>query len=182
MPNAISSAFAPFCDRRSIARSDAILGSVGMQILPDSALRVAEATVGTKNKFPKVLCVDDDPNVTTSIARGLRPFLVDVICAYHGMQGIWLATTEKPNLIITDLAMPWTRGEELIDTLSNHPATRHVPLIVLTGRSSTHYGMRSDELPVVRVFQKPTPFEDLLEEIKKHLVLQARTRQVTFFS
>ncbi len=70
----------------------------------------------TDTAIPKVLCVDDDPNVATSITRGLRPFKVDVLSAYHGMQGIWLATTEKPNVIITDLAMPWTRGEDLIDT------------------------------------------------------------------
>ena len=124
--------------------------------------------------YPKILCVDDDPNVTTSISRGLRPFLVDVLCAYHGMQGIWLATTEKPNLIITDLAMPWTRGEDLIETLSNHPATRHVPLIVLTGRTKTFGPIQLEDLPVARVFQKPTPFEEILLELRKHIVLEPR--------
>lgn len=124
--------------------------------------------------FPKVLTVDDDPNVPASIVRSLRPYRVEVLSAYHGMQGIWLATTEKPDVIITDLAMPWTNGEELIETLLNHPTTRAVPLIVLTGKTPPREIQLLRNRGIVRIFQKPTPIEELIDEIQNYIELAWR--------
>lgn len=133
-----------------------------------------------RGAFPKILLVDDDPNVVASINRFLRSYQVDVLCAYHGMQGIWLATTEKPNLVITDLSMPWTAGEDLIETLVCHPATRDIPIIVLTGKELDEDNATLHDARLLRIFFKPTPVETLFEEIRKHIPIQPRSKHPAF--
>ena len=127
--------------------------------------------------IPKLLWVDDDPNITNAIYRGLRPYLVDVLCAYHGMQGIWLAITEKPDLIVTDLSMPLASGNDLIETLSNNPVTRHIPMLVVTGLTSEQCPSSKYESPVVKVLRKPSPFNEMLYEIMQILPLNPRIRR-----
>ena len=57
-------------------------------------------------KRPTVLTIDDDPNVLQAIQRGFRRYNINLLQAYHGAHGIWLATTQEPDLIITDVRMP----------------------------------------------------------------------------
>ena len=66
---------------------------------------------------PKVLCVDDDPDIAHAIALSLSSFHINLLCHFDGQQGIWFACCEKPDLIITDWMMPNANGEELVSTL-----------------------------------------------------------------
>lgn len=145
------------------------LPSAGGKVEPRQSL----SNSGSKS-IPKILLVDDDPNVVASLTRFLRPYRLQVLCAYHGMQGIWLATTEKPNLIITDLSMPWTAGEDLIETLVCHPATRDIPIIVLTGKELTDDSAPLHDARLSRIFFKPTPAETIFEEVKRLIPVELR--------
>ena len=126
------------------------------------------------SNWPRVLYVDDDPNVVSSMERFFHRYRVRLECAYHGMQGIWLAATDRPSLIITDLAMPLASGEELIDCLAAHPATRNTPIIVLSGRSNLRLTAKLKAAGVANVFQKPIAFEQLKDAVARILPLQER--------
>ncbi len=52
---------------------------------------------------PLMLCVDDDPEISQAIALRLRNYQVNVLRAFYGAQGMWLAVTEKPDFVITDV-------------------------------------------------------------------------------
>ncbi len=91
------------------------------------------------------------------------------------MQGIWLAATEKPDLIITDLTMPMASGEELIDCLASHPATLGTPIIVLTGNHSARMTANLRHNGVVGVFHKPLKAYELIETVARHVPLVDRT-------
>jgi CheY-like chemotaxis protein len=67
----------------------------------------------SESPSPTVLCVDDDPNISEAIGRRLQRFGIRVLRAYHGMQGCWLAATEKPDVIVLDVAMPKGSGVEI---------------------------------------------------------------------
>ena len=86
---------------------------------------------------PKLLCIDDDPNISEAFARRFHRYGIEVERAYHGMHGYWLAVTSKPDVIITDLRMPLGEGEYVVQCLERNAETAHIPVIVLTGFKET---------------------------------------------
>jgi signal transduction histidine kinase/CheY-like chemotaxis protein len=79
-----------------------------------------------------VLVIDDD-EVSRYLVRGL---LADqplrVLEANTGEAGLQLALQERPDVILLDLVMPHLNGFEVLDRLDANPATRHIPVIVIT--------------------------------------------------
>ncbi len=136
---------------------------------------VAPIDLNDRAHWPRILYVDDDPNIVASMERHFHRYRVSLVCAYHGMQGIWLAATEKPDLIITDLTMPMASGEELIDCLAAHPATHGTPIIVLTGNQSARLSANLRHNGVVGVFHKPLQAQELIETVARHIPLVDRT-------
>ncbi|MFO1064835.1 MAG: response regulator [Pirellulales bacterium] len=140
-----------------------------------------ESTVPLKKRrnsanadWPSILYVDDDPNIISSMERFFHRYRVRLECAYHGMQGIWLAATHPPDLIITDLTMPLASGEELIDCLAAHPATRETPIVVLSGRNNVRLNAKLKTSGVIEVLQKPVAFETLFNLVSRIVPLQER--------
>lgn len=124
--------------------------------------------------WPRILFVDDDPSIVAAMERNFRPFKVRLSRAYHGMQGIMSAVTEKPNLIITDMSMPLASGDELIECLARNPNTSKTPIIVLTGNMSITLTSRLKQLDVLAVLHKPLDFDHLLVEINQLIHLTRR--------
>lgn len=81
---------------------------------------------------PKILCVDDDPDINLAVGMRLRQLGAYPIRAFSGAQGFQTALQEMPDLILTDLHMPNGEGNYLISRLKTNPATQHIPIIVLT--------------------------------------------------
>ncbi|MDY0165216.1 MAG: response regulator [Thermoguttaceae bacterium] len=133
-------------------------------LCPNGTKAVAE-----RRKAPKILCVDDDPNVSEAIARAFSRHGVEVIRAFHGMQGFWLASTEKPDAIVLDLAMPKGPGEEVLECLKRNAQTARIPVIVLTGKSNPGLERHMQRLGADRFLVKPTPADTLLAEISSLL-------------
>ncbi len=124
--------------------------------------------------WPRILFVDDDPSVVAAMERNFRPYKIRLTRAYHGMQGILSAVTEKPNLIITDMSMPLATGEELIECLARNPNTTQTPIVILTGDSKVQLTTRFKQLDVVAVLHKPLKFENLVKEISPLILLNRR--------
>ncbi len=127
---------------------------------PDGACAVAQ-----RRRTPKVLCVDDDPNVSEAIARAFSRHGLRVLRAFHGMQGLWLAASEKPDAIVLDLAMPKGSGEEILECLKRNPDTAHIPVVVLTGKHDPGLERHIRRLGADRFLAKPVPADTLLSEI-----------------
>lgn len=127
---------------------------------PNGACAVAE-----RSKTATVLCVDDDPNVSEAVARAFSQHGVNVLRAFHGMQGLWLAANEKPDAIVLDLAMPKGSGEQILECLKRNKETARIPVVVLTGKSNPGLERRMQRLGADRFLAKPTPAEALLAEI-----------------
>ncbi len=80
---------------------------------PRSALEASSVT----RSSPKILVVDDDPNITRALWRRFRSVGIEVIRSHHGKEGMVLAMTELPDVIITDYKMPGISGEGLLMNL-----------------------------------------------------------------
>ncbi len=88
------------------------------------------AKSGTRK--PSVLVIDDDRAATDLIQVILENEGYHVLKAFHGRDGVELAARERPDLIILDLIMPETSGFNVAYQLKQIPATRSIPIIILT--------------------------------------------------
>ncbi len=134
----------------------------------------ASTDCGGRSKQPVILTIDDDPNVSQAIKRGLNRYRVTLLQAHHGTHGIWLATTQKPDVIITDLRMPQGRGQDVVAYLSAHPRTRQVPIIVLTGVIDDELRSRMLDLGAAEYLIKPVAFEDLCRAMGRFVELEKK--------
>jgi DNA-binding response OmpR family regulator len=129
------------------------------------------------SRWPMILCIDDDPEITEAIRIRLRPYELEVLCADHGMQGFWLAMTERPDLIVTDMRMPQGAGDYIVRCLRNNSDTRSIPVIVLTGKRGQELDRQLKGLEVGIVLTKPVSFEDLQAAMAKYVPLRDRGDQ-----
>lgn len=81
---------------------------------------------------PKILVVDDEPDVVMLIEATLRGDGFDVVKAYDGIGALDLVTSEKPDLILLDIMMPRMDGTEVRKRLLADPATADIPVIHLS--------------------------------------------------
>src|SRR5262249_8173549 len=79
-----------------------------------------------------VLAVDDDPIVLELMDAVLGPEDFTVVKAGSGQEGLELARTRHPDVIVLDLLMPDLDGFQVLGELKGNPATAHIPIIILT--------------------------------------------------
>ena len=85
----------------------------------------------------KVLVVDDDPEAVELVAVRLLGLGSNVLRAYGGREAIAAARQELPDLIVLDLIMPEVSGFDVVEALSEHPDTAHIPILVVTAKQIT---------------------------------------------
>ena len=124
---------------------------------------------GKETRVPTVLFIDDDPQILEAIARRLRRYEIEVLQAFHGMQGYWMAVTEKPDVIVTDLRMPQGDGETVLECLKRNAQTATIPVIVLTGKQESGLKRHMHNVGAAGYLSKPVRFEDLVRELNCHI-------------
>lgn len=95
---------------------------------------IVEEKVTTTNG-PQLLIVEDNPDLRGFLEIKLNG-LYRVVSANDGVEGLALAKALLPDLIISDVMMPRMDGIQMLDHLRNNEATSHIPVIMLTAKSS----------------------------------------------
>lgn len=121
---------------------------------------------------PKILCIDDDPEISKILKLRLEPYGVDVLRAFNGMQGYWTAMDMNPDVIITDLSMPDGEGNYIMGRLKSRTATEKVPVIVLTGQSNPSTRRLMLSIGADAYLMKPLNLPELLSELSRHIKLK----------
>lgn len=85
---------------------------------------------------PKVLIIDDDPDIRTVFSMVLARELFDVVEATNGQEGLERVYTDRPSLILCDLMMPHMDGRDFLVRLRANPSTRDIPVVILTAANS----------------------------------------------
>lgn len=85
-----------------------------------------------------VLIVEDNPDIRGYLVKLLQP-LFQVLEAGNGVEAYELSTTKTPDLIISDVMMPEKDGIALTKDLKRDVRTSHIPVILLTARTSFIY-------------------------------------------
>jgi PAS domain S-box-containing protein len=85
-----------------------------------------------EERKPTVLVIDDDRAATDLVQVILENEGYRVLKAFHGQEGVEVATREHPDVVILDLIMPEMSGVAVAHQLKQIPATRAIPIIILT--------------------------------------------------
>lgn len=134
----------------------------------------------------KILIVDDDINALKLLGYTLRKAGFEVLVAQNGIEGIEKATTNIPDLVVTDLMMPKVDGYEVTRQIRANPATRHIPIIMLTAKSQVHDKVAGFEAGVNDYVTKPVMPAELIARIKAQLqsqvaaVIQSKAKIIGF--
>jgi DNA-binding response OmpR family regulator len=115
----------------ALGAADYLVKPVERSALLACLTRISRPTAGRTAPI-RVLAVDDDPATLDMIAASLGPSGFDVIRASGGRRGLDLARSDAPDLVICDLLMPDLDGFGVVAELSADPATRHLPILILT--------------------------------------------------
>lgn len=124
---------------------------------------------------PKILIVDDDPDLRQALKLRLRASDYDTVHAVDGYSAIAQAYKEQPNVIILDLGLPAGDGFVVLDRLQQDDKLSSIPVIVLTARdpqSSEHLALQAG---AAAFFQKPVDNAELLAVIRATLPKAATT-------
>src|SRR5256714_10499541 len=83
----------------------------------------------------KILVVEDESDVADLLTLNLRKAGFNVSTAADGASGLQKARGDKPDFIILDLMLPKMPGLEVCRALKSDPATRHIPIMMLTAKA-----------------------------------------------
>ncbi len=83
----------------------------------------------------RILLIEDEPDVVDLLTLALRKAEFAVSSAEDGADGLRRAREESPALVILDLMLPKMPGLEVCKILKSDPATRHIPIIMLTAKA-----------------------------------------------
>ncbi len=119
---------------------------------------------------PLILLVEDNADVVAYTASCLPDYRLAV--GQDGREGFEIASEIIPDLIITDVMMPFVDGFELCRQLRNHEHTSHIPIIMLTAKADMESKMEGLEQGADAYIEKPFNREELLMRIKKLLELR----------
>jgi len=85
----------------------------------------------------KILYVEDNDDNIYMLENRLKRAGFVVVVARDGAQGVAMAATEQPDLILMDLGLPVIDGWEATRRIKAAPPTRHIPVIALTADAMT---------------------------------------------
>jgi DNA-binding response OmpR family regulator len=118
---------------------------------------------------PRILVVDDDPDLVRAMRLRLRANNYDVATATDGYSAIASAQKERPSLIILDLGLPVGDGFVVLDRLQNSDALAGIPVIVLSARDPQTNEERALKAGAAAFFQKPADNDELMNVIRVSL-------------
>ena len=124
---------------------------------------------------PRVLVVEDDPETRHFYAGLLAADGFETHEAHNGFQAFAKAVEIKPDLVLTDIAVPGLDGIELCRRLRADPTTRSVRVLAVTGYDDRQYPDRAIEAGADRVLLKPVDPALLVSEARRLVMHPAST-------
>jgi two-component system, cell cycle response regulator DivK len=117
----------------------------------------------------KVLLVEDNEMNRDMLSRRLTRRGFEVVFAVNGNQGVDLARSEKPDIILMDMSLPIMDGWEATRRVKSDDATRNVPVIGLTAHAMSGDREKAIEAGCDDYDTKPVELDRLVGKIERLL-------------
>lgn len=144
------------------------------EISVDTAKPVTESAK-LKERLGKVLVIDDNPEILTMIRDTLADY--DVVVAGNAQEGLDYITQLSPDLIISDIMMPGMNGLEFTRRVKCNRHTMHIPLILLSAKTSNAERVEGIEAGADAYIGKPFSLNYLRAVAKRLLESKVRLRE-----
>jgi CheY-like chemotaxis protein len=116
-----------------------------------------------------ILVVDDESIFRRTLHARLKKNKFNVLMASNGREGLKIAASQKPDLILLDNNMPIMNGLEMLEQLKENPELKNIPVIVVTVLCEPHDIAAAYSLGIADYITKPFNFADLTEKITRIL-------------
>ncbi len=115
----------------------------------------------------KILIIEDDKILLSGLEKAFKNEQYHVLTAEDGEEGLYLAKTESPDLIILDIMMPYMNGFEV--TTEIRRIGDSVPIIILSARVNIDDKIRGLDLGADDYITKPFDIKELMARIRRKL-------------
>lgn len=122
--------------------------------------------------MPKILLVDDEPNILLLLGTRLRSEGYQVLTAKDGQAGLEAAKKEKPDLIILDLMLPKMDGYKVCGLLKRDARYAKIPIVMFTARGQDEDRKMGEEVGADAYITKPFVPQTLLSKIQELIPLK----------
>ncbi len=134
-----------------------------------------QAGTNDPNK-PSILIIEDNPDVVEYLSACLKEhFNLDF--AYNGQAGIEKALETVPDLIVSDVMMPFKDGFEVVEALKNDERSSHVPILLLTAKADVQSRLAGLRKGADAYLSKPFNQEELLVTLGNLLETRRKLQQ-----
>ncbi|WP_300673712.1 response regulator [Desulfoluna sp.] len=121
----------------------------------ETSLPAARTGAGRTESPLEILVVDDSVSVRQVVVRLLEEQGWKTTSARDGVEALEKLAIKTPDLIVLDVEMPRMNGYEFLGARRSHPAYRHIPVIMLTSRSTAKYRDKARDLGADGYVVKP---------------------------
>lgn len=165
---------------------DFLAKKTGMKIIPVLATRkditdaISRHYLGGRpitGSKPRILVVDDSQAIATVIQTALLKEGYEVSVAHDGVEGLKMAITEQPDLIICDSVMPRMDGYALKSAVQGNPATAATPIILLTSKASGEDEQKALESGFLDFIPKPVQPIRVVSRVKRAFEIVKNSRK-----
>jgi two-component system, cell cycle response regulator DivK len=115
--------------------------------------------------MPKILLVEDNDLNRDMLSRRLKRRGYEVTLAVDGEEGVAMAASEMPDLVLMDMSLPKIDGWEATRRIKGNPATASIPVIALTAHAMSGDREQALEAGCDDYDTKPVELPRLLEKI-----------------
>jgi CheY-like chemotaxis protein len=120
----------------------------------------------------KILYVEDNDDNVYMLKNRLTRAGFTVVIATNGVQGVAMAASEHPDLIIMDLTLPDMDGWEATQRIKADPATTHIPIVALTANAMAGDREKAIAAGCDDFDTKPIEFDRLVATIRRILAVR----------
>ncbi len=117
----------------------------------------------------KILVVDDEPDLVSTIQCRLEWCNCEVITATNGREGLEKAENDRPDLILLDTNMPVMNGHEMLKHLRGKSDLKDIPVIMVTVICEPKDIATASSYGIADYVTKPFDFTELMEKVAKAL-------------
>jgi DNA-binding response OmpR family regulator len=123
----------------------------------------------------RILVVDDDADILTSISAAFEPTGAVVETANNGNKAVELAEKQSPDLIILDMMLPGRSGFLVLERLKARKPKNAKPLVIMiTGNQGKRHQMYAETLGANEYLTKPVKMDRLIQSAEKLLAEPAQ--------
>jgi putative two-component system response regulator len=134
--------------------------------------------VPSRRRSPRILVVDDNADVVVLMQELLASRGYDAVAVSHASEAEAQIKREPPDLILLDVVMPDKSGYEICREIKENPATRLIPVVLITGLSDREDKLRGIEAGADDFLNKPIFSEELFARVKSLLKLKEFTDEL----